>query len=80
MKHAHDITLILPEHLSLDEFQQIINTSLKTANDSYTKYMWDHENNKEVEVDIDGNNCTLETVASGGDKLLMEFEHNEKEK
>ena len=77
MKHAHEITLILPEHLTLDEFQQIINTSLATALDSYSKYMWDHEKNKEIAVDINGNECKLQVIATGGKGLIVEFEHNE---
>ena len=77
MKHAHEITLILPEHVSLDEFQQIVNTSLETALDSYSKYLWDSEKNEEIVVDINGNECKLQVIATGGKGLIMEFEYNE---
>lgn len=77
MKHANKMTLILPEYLSLSQFEDIINLALKQAVEDYTTYQWDSINDVEKEVRLGINKYRLEAVATGNSEIIMEFEKNE---
>jgi hypothetical protein len=74
MKHAYDITLILPEHITRYQFEDIINSALKQAVEGYTTYYWDAEKNEEVEKILDIKKCSFNAIATGAKKDIVEFE------
>ena len=73
MKHAHDITLILPEGILLDQFEDVINFALKNCLEEYYTYYWNPEQNMEIKKLVNIHNYSLKHIASG-DKLIIEFE------
>lgn len=75
MKHANKMTLILPEYLTLSQFEEIINLALENCEEEYIIDYWDGEKNCVQIKSIDIKNHSLKHIDGYG--LIMEFEKNE---
>lgn len=74
MKHANEITLILPEYIAMDSFLDIVNNALKKSDGKYEHFYWDALQAKEVHQEMIHSKYQLKPVAAGNGRILVEFE------
>lgn len=74
MKEAHKVTLVLPEGISLNAFQDMINLALKSSPESYCIFHWiPYEGEKATKFDLA--QYELNPIATGPDNgTIFEFE------
>lgn len=78
MKSAHNLTLILPEGMDLDTFEQIVNGAFGSSDYQYEKYSW-HPITPMKEVKVVYNSKDFKLEAIPGRDLAFELSCNKQE-